>query len=78
MAVDNAHSRRRIEQLVSNAFPGCSAEFVATNPGALAFRICGPTGRHRSGIIRLPSHGQSARLNAAWLERTLKRAARKT
>jgi hypothetical protein len=72
--VDTPQRRRRIQQLVGNQFPGCAAEFLSASPGALAFRVRGPTGRLRSGIITLPAHHERVRLNSAWLERQLQRA----
>lgn len=74
MAVDTPQRRRRIQQLVANAFRGCSAEFVNAGRGALAFRVRGPTGRVRSGILRLPAHHERTRLNAAWLHQQFQRA----
>jgi hypothetical protein len=71
MAVDTPQRRRRIEQLVGNAFPGCTAEFLPASPGALAFRVRGPTGRPRSGVLRLPAHHGRIRLNSAWLQQLL-------
>lgn len=73
MAVDTPQRRRRIQQLVRNAFPGCSAQFLAASPGALAFRVRAPTGRFRSGVLTVPAHHEGVRLNSAWLERLLRR-----
>jgi hypothetical protein len=75
VAVDTPQRRRRIEQLVGNAFPGCAAEFLPDAPGALAFRVLGPTGRPWSGVLRLPAHHGRVRLNAGWLQRQLRGAA---
>jgi hypothetical protein len=71
MTVDTPQRRRRIQQLIRNAFPGCTAQFLPADSGALAFRVRGPTGRPRSGVLRLLGHQGRVRLNADWLQRQL-------
>ncbi|MBI3865090.1 MAG: hypothetical protein HY290_24720 [Planctomycetia bacterium] len=71
MTADTPQRRRRIEQLVKNLLPGCTAAFMPGTDGGLAFRIRSKNGRFRTGIIKLLSHHQKVRLNRHWLQRQI-------
>jgi hypothetical protein len=70
--LDKPQRRRQIGQLVCNAFPTCTAEFVAAPAGGIAFRVRAANGRYRSGVIKLLAHHGHIRLNHAWLMREMK------
>jgi hypothetical protein len=69
VGMDVNHHRRRIQQLVSNEFPGCTAVFQEGAAVGLNFRIRAKNGRFRCATI---SAWSNTRLSAAWLKRALK------